>query len=475
MPATTAPILPSNDFPDWLSPIVVKELRQGLKSRAFVSIATILQGGMALMFVLAALSRMSPGGSGVDTLSGFFWFMLWIPLIFVMPGRALQAIAEETKVQTLELVQMTRMQSLRIAFGKWLALTVQSFLLVLAILPYFVLRYFFGGVDLVNDFTTLLFLLAFSMVLTASGLAASTLKPGLRIVLVIVSVGFLLIGGQVFAMISAFGVGGPFGGFSWPNSPWLGSLAAIILVAAYVTFFLLQAAGHLSTQVESYSSKKRSLALLSVFVILLAWILFTQSIIDLRILALLTPLALWSVAEALVELNDPDWLVGRPQPLWNIPFRPGWSGGFFYALIIFAVIFTGVLLGRQPTDVEGMQKSFVIFIGAVITPALLLIRMPRIKQRLLFYWLIHLLFALAFVVALLISTRPGLSDEIALAYLAPLPPATALACIEQEMDIDFIRTVFPVTATVTTILLSIFTLSALLALRPKSSDASIPS
>jgi len=43
------------------------------------------------------------------------------------------------------------------------------------------------------------------------------------------------------------------------------------------------------------------------------------------------------------------------------------------------------------------------------------------------------------------------------------------------MDIDFIRSVFPVTATVTTILLLIFTLSALIALRPKSSDASIPS
>lgn len=468
MSTATATILPSNDFPDWLSPIVVKELRQGLKSRAFVSIATILQGGMALMFVLAALSRMSPGGSGVDTLSGFFWFMLWVPLIFVMPGRALQAVAEETKVQTLELVQMTRMRSLRIAFGKWLALTVQSLLLVLAILPYFVLRYFFGGVDLVNDFTSLLFLLASSMVLTAAGLAASTLKPGLRIILVIFSVIALLIGGQVFAMMSAFGVGGPFGGFSWPKSPWLSSVAAIILVASYVAFFLLQAAGHLSTQVESYSSRKRFLALLSVSVIFLGWLIFDQLGIDLRIIALLTPLVLWSVAEALVEVNDPDWLIGRRQPFWNLPFRPGWSGGFFFAIIVFAIIFAGVLFGSQPKDLEAIRKSFVIFVGAVLTPALILTRMPRIKQRLLFYWLIHLVFGLAVIVALLISSRPGLSDEIALSYLAPLPPAAALACMEQEMDIDFIRSVFPVTAAVTGAIFSVFTVSALLALRSKS-------
>jgi len=465
---TTAP-LPINDFPDWLSPIVVKELRQGLKSRAFVSIATILQGGMAFMFVLAALSRMSPGGGGVDTLSGFFWFMLWVPLVFVMPGRALQAIAEETKVQTLELVQMTRMQSLRIAFGKWLALTVQSLLLVIAILPYFVLRYFFGGVDLVNDLTHLLSLLALSMVLTASGLAASTLKTGLRILLVIVSAVVLLIGGQAFAMMTAFGVGGPFGGFGWPGSPWLSAIAALTLLAAHVAFFLLQAAGHLSTQVESYSPKKRALALFSVLLILAAWILYRQTGIDLRILALLTPIVLWSVAEALVELNDPDWLIGRRQPLWNLPFRPGCSGGLFFALVIFTIIFAGISIGSQPKDLEALQKGFVIFTGAVITPALLLARMTRIKQRLLLYWLIHLLFALAFIVALLMSIRPGLSDETALAYLAPLPPATALACLHQEMDIDFIRSVFPVTGTVSALLLAVFLLTAIrsLATRPQ--------
>jgi lipopolysaccharide export LptBFGC system permease protein LptF len=93
--------------------------------------------------------------------------------------------------------------------------------------------------------------------------------------------------------------------------------------------------------------------------------------------------------------------------------------------------------------------------------------MPRIKQRLLLYWLIHLLFAVAFTVALLISSRPGLSEETALAYLAPLPPAIALACMHQDMDIDFIRTVFPVTAIVTTILLALFLISAVLALKSR--------
>lgn len=464
MSSATAP-LPANDFPDWLSPIVVKELRQGLKSRAFVSIATLLQGGMAFMFVIAALTAMSPGGSGVDALSGFFWFMLWVPLVFVMPGRALQAVVEETKVQTLELVQMTRMQSLRIVFGKWCALTVQSFLLVLAILPYFVLRYFFGGVDLVNDLVNLLSLLGMSMLLTAAGLAASTLKPGLRIVLVIIGAGVMLIGGQAIALMSVFGRAGPLGGVSWPATAWLGVLAGLILLAAYVAFFLLQAAGHLSTQVESYSPKKRGLALGSSLILVAAWLLHYQSGIDLRIFILLTPLILWSITESLVEVNDPDWVLGHRQPRWNFVFRPGWASGFFFTLVILGLLFLPFMDSPASSNFESLWKGYLIFIGAVLTPALILIRMSRVRQRLLLYWLIHLLFAVAFTGAMLMSTRPGLREEDALAYLAPLPPSIALGLIQQEMDSDFIRTVFPVTGAVTGIIVVTFLIAALRSLR----------
>jgi hypothetical protein len=461
--ATTTAPLPINDFPDWLSPIVVKELRQGLKSRAFVSIATLLQGGMAFLFVLAALSGMTPGSSGVDTLSGFFWFMLWIPLILVMPGRALQAIMEETKVQTLELVQMTRMQSLRIVFGKWLALTTQSLLLVLAILPYFVLRYFFGGVDLVSDLINLVSLLALSLVLTASGLAASTLKTGLRIIIIIVAGGTLLVGGQALVMLFAFGRSGPFGGLAWPASPWLGALASVILLTAYVAFFLLQAAGHLSTQAESCSPKKRALALACVVTILAAWLLHARTGIDLRILATLTPLVLWSTAEALVERNDPD----RPRSGFFL-FNPGWATGFFFALAVFAIIYTGIRYGStppKPVHLESLFKSFIIFAGAVLTPALIVTRLPRIRQALLFYWLLQLLFAAVFAITLIVTIKPGLSAENILIWLAPLPPCAALACLQQEMDIEFIRAVFPLTGAVTATVFILFLFLALKSLK----------
>lgn len=470
------PALPANDFPDWLSPIVVKELRQGLKSKAFVAIATVLQGGMAFIFVLAALSGMTPGGGGVDTLSGFFWFMLWLPLVFFFPGRALQSVVEETKVQTLELVQMTRLRSLRIVFGKWLALSLQSLLLVLAILPYFVLRYFFGGVNLTGDLVNLASLLSLCLVLNAAGIAASTLKPSLRMVLVILAVLFLLVGGQTLAFMSAFGGSGPFRGFAWPAAPWMSVVSAVVLLSSYVLFFLLQAAGHLCTQAESYSPQKRQLALGATLLMLAVWLLHDATGIDFRILGLLTPLVLWTVVEALVEPNDLLWSAGKSR-LSRLLLRPGWSTGLLFSLLILALIYVGITFGQtwlSRDDLLNLNRSYVIFIGAVLTPAWLLLFLPRVRQRLLLYWLLQLLFGLFVLIALIVAIKPGVTDSEVLAWLAFLPPSAALACLQQEMDATFIRGVFPITAVVTSGILLLLFMRALgpLRQRPDTQNAS---
>ena len=87
-------------FFDFISPIVVKEIRQGLKSRFFSSTYLILQGLMvfSILLYLTTLSL----SSNVSTINGFFWLFLGIPLVLVMPIRAFNAIHEENKNKTLE-------------------------------------------------------------------------------------------------------------------------------------------------------------------------------------------------------------------------------------------------------------------------------------------------------------------------------------------------------------------------------------
>ncbi|NJK91911.1 MAG: hypothetical protein HC904_08840 [Blastochloris sp.] len=132
-----------DDFPDWLSPALVKELRQGIRTRAFVATFLLLQTLLALMVMLVALSHeATPDSNTLQTINGFFWFLVCTQLLFVMPCRALGALSSEIKANTLELMTLSELSAWRIVCGKWISLTCQSLLLVVSVLPYAVIRYF---------------------------------------------------------------------------------------------------------------------------------------------------------------------------------------------------------------------------------------------------------------------------------------------------------------------------------------------
>ena len=76
--------------------------------------------------------------------------MVAVPTLLIIPISALNAIGSEIRGNTLELIFLTRLTALRIVVGKWFALFAQSLLLVCAVLPYLVLRYFMGGVNLTS-------------------------------------------------------------------------------------------------------------------------------------------------------------------------------------------------------------------------------------------------------------------------------------------------------------------------------------
>lgn len=156
---------PLTDFSDRLSPIVVKELRQGLRTKTFVSMFITLQ---ALMILIVGTSLLAASqGSGTGFGSGLFWTLTAIPLLFVLPMRGLGTVGNEIKLQTLDLLTLTRISPRRIILGKWIAIVAQTSLFVCAILPYVVLRYFMGGVNLADELLILALLLVISALLTA--------------------------------------------------------------------------------------------------------------------------------------------------------------------------------------------------------------------------------------------------------------------------------------------------------------------
>ena len=157
-----------DDFPDWLPPMLVRELRQGIQSGAFFWTFLLLQLLLVLhaaFTVLATSGRFD--GDLIRASGGFFWGILVITVGFVIPLRGLNAIATERVGNNLDLVRLTRLSATRIVAGKWAAIVAQVLLVTAAILPYLVLRYFLGGVNVVAELVRLGWLVVAAAVVAA--------------------------------------------------------------------------------------------------------------------------------------------------------------------------------------------------------------------------------------------------------------------------------------------------------------------
>lgn len=273
---TLPPSLPKKgggDFADWLSPVLVKELRQGLRSKAFSGIFIGVHGIMITMIAMWLVSHLgeTPEGSDPSARDAFFWTLLGIALLVAFPMRAMAALTAEVKAKTLDLVQLTHLSAIRIVTGKWLAVVAQSSLVIVSVLPYAALRYFFGRVNVTEDLVAIGLLFLGSLLSTALAVAASLLAPVLRGLLMFVVVYFGLMGGigLMFGRVS-----GPLGLLpSLGMSGWGVGAMVVILAAAYIWLALTDAAAKIAPVVENYASPRRAacFALLGGLELLSVW------------------------------------------------------------------------------------------------------------------------------------------------------------------------------------------------------------
>ena len=98
-------LTPLRDFSDAISPMVVKELRHGLRTRFFT--AALISFHALLLCILAS------GLAGVDgeTLNGIFWFTTLVSLLGVLPFRGFAALTSENDGGTLDMLTLTSITS----------------------------------------------------------------------------------------------------------------------------------------------------------------------------------------------------------------------------------------------------------------------------------------------------------------------------------------------------------------------------
>ena len=237
-----------NDFPAGLSPMLVKELRQGMRTNLF-SVAFILLQCVMILSLLAGLS--DPGSSDVD---GFFWFFIVVTLLLVQPLRGFNALNSEYLLNTMDLLQLTRLNGWRITVGKWTALNAQTLLFLTGVLPYLVMRYFLGNVNFVIDLAALGMLGLGSALASAITIGCSVFRSFLLrgFILFACGVGFisLFLGLQMTLFRSGM----------TSREIWI--LCLVSLSILYGCFFFLSfGASRIAPLSENHATRKRLVAL----------------------------------------------------------------------------------------------------------------------------------------------------------------------------------------------------------------------
>lgn len=325
--AVSLPVL--TDFPDRIPPVLVKELRQGLRGRMFVVPFLVLQ------FLLIV----TVGGG--NTLS--FWHFIMVMLIFLLPSRNLGALGDERDANTLDTLLLTRLTPWRIVWGKWCSATAQSLLVAVAIVPYLLVRYLNDGSGFLGEGVLLVLLLLLSGAVAGAFTALSVVKSPLArngmAAAVLFSVYAWVCRPLIFKVVQ---------GQSGIPLPAAGMIMVFSVWAAL--FFLWHAAANISPAATNNTTPRRFTSLVAVL-IYSGFFAASSFHTGFALSCLLLMLGAVSVVEMGEPLSahpgiaaafDRRGSTGRAAALL---FRPGWDSGVVFCTMLWslAAILTGTM------------------------------------------------------------------------------------------------------------------------------------
>ncbi len=242
-----------------INPIVVKEVRQSLKSKQF-SISFGLTLIAAVSWTLIAVSLMVPRiyfvPGGTPLLIGFFC-ILTVPLMVIIPFSAFRSLTSETEDSTFELLSISALSAAQIVHGKMASACVQIMLYLSALAPCIVLTYLLRGVSLFSILFLLGATVVFSIAETALALMVASVA---RTRLLQNGVSVLALAGLLFA---AFGwtmliVGERFELFNNPiREMYVVLFALATIIALAISLVLRAAAAAIDFPSENHSTPLR--------------------------------------------------------------------------------------------------------------------------------------------------------------------------------------------------------------------------
>ena len=178
---------------EWLSPILIKELRQTLKSYQFVWTFFLLLAAV-MLWTLIGWTVNQPVDDysevGPVLLLGYYW-ILGFPLGIVIPFAAYRSLAREFDDGTIQLISISTMRSWQIVIGKLVSSVVQMLIYLAILAPCISFTYLLRGLSVSQITSGLVVCIVGSCLLSSLGLFLAALarsrffSVGISILLVI--------------------------------------------------------------------------------------------------------------------------------------------------------------------------------------------------------------------------------------------------------------------------------------------------
>lgn len=351
---------------DFLNPILVKETRQALKSRSFVSVFLLMLISSWLISSIGVLYAYGPELSYAAAGRSFFtafYTVLSIAVFIVVPQGAFRSIQSERDLQTFEMLTITTLSPRKIVWGKWWSAAVQTIVYYAAIAPFMMFTNLLRGISLPFIAFVLIWSFVGSICLAMIAITFSTFTKqrqafGLLQFLLVMPLVLTLIG--LLQVMAAVNGELPF------DEPYFWSAQLVItslLIPAFVLFRQI-ATANLTFEGANRSTGIRISCFL-LLVISLTWmLLFADPGILPGMIGLGGPLPTELVVSWVATLGIWLWLVGLfavteddrlsrrvrqevPRRLLTrfvvLPFFPGGGRGFLYFLLSVSIFAASML------------------------------------------------------------------------------------------------------------------------------------
>ncbi len=421
------------DFSDRLSPMLVKELRQGLRAKTFIMVFLSLQVILSIMLLSASASSASEQAGSVVSNMIFIFFA--IAVLVVQPMRGVAALASEIKSNTIDMMVLTRLSAWRIVYGKWVAIISQSALILVTIIPYLILRYFFGGMNLVGEIVFLGLIFLTSMALTAvtvglSGSASAIIRA------------LIPLFGIPLLFISMIGFTFGRGSNNIIEVCSLDTIESVVGILLYVISILYLGwsalslgASLIAPAAENHSTIRRCITLV-LLIGLIPVVLYSsieQEIIAMLSLILVIPALVTALTETTLLLPVQRLQFIKIKLLRNVGglfLQPGLAGGIIFSALLIAMVL-GIAGAHPQISIDSdVLITLLALIGTLLLPAV--IQSYTFKsdgQRITNYFLI--LIGLG-IISIIVGTLSGVTSNSSILWLFIWNPLTFLTMASQS-------------------------------------------